>query len=605
MLNSGIAKIYFVTLLLCSFFSLEAQQIIYVSPEGDDMNVGSESDPVRTFERGAELARDSAASTVVFADGEYVFSSTVVLDQSHNDISFEAAYGANPIFSSLVQVTGWTVCTSCNDPNILEATLPAGVSHVRYLQDRKSNWLDRSATELFRANETSMVGDGCLECNWDDPTAQSDRLNIQYPDSFTPPNWAFANQYDLRESTLQWLQEILPIDSVDESDRRIMTTIPAALEMRLDAAESPLVNNNWVLNSLEGIDTPGEWASLNGKIYLYPRTDTAEIYVPMLTELIRVDAGGDGNTWTGTPVSNISFKGITFTGGDFYTMQADDVTVQHDWAVVDKETALLRFRNVENMLVDSCTFTKSGGTGVRFDRYAQNNKVLNSHFSFLGRGAIRLIGRGPGYGDVNKNNELAFNVTTDTGLEKWTAASILVDQSSNNNIHHNHISNTFFTALILTAPRQIMFISQAENIEEPLGYLGREFHYNEVAPSIISTLESIGDGALGSYEAMNFVYNYNNRVERNAFIDVMSGKGYFDNGYVYHSGAKRNTVNYLNFNYFFDSGNKDNNNAVFYSDSDQDGCEYIGNMVSGFKMKTTAQNPSPFFFYSLSIQREK
>ena len=580
---------------LLIFLTTSFAQTIHVSPTGNDANDGSINNPVLSFQRGADLAKAQNASVVEFEDGEYIFESTVVLDASYSGITFQAAAGATPVFSSLIQVTDWTPCSTCSNSNIMKATMPSGISHVRYLQDKQSDWLERSATSLFRANEISSVGDGCLECNWDDPTAQAHRKNIQYPADFVTPDWALASQYDLKQSTIQWLQEILPIESVNVNDRRIFTTIPASLEMRLDAGESPLVNNNWVLNSLEGIDTPGEWAILDGKIYLYPISGVSEIYVPGLTELIRVDAGGDGNTWAGAPVNNITFNGITFTGGDFYMMTENDITAQHDWAVVDQATALLRFRNVENMVVDNCTFTKSGGTGVRFDRYAQNNKVLNSHFSFLGRGAIRLMGRGPGYGDVNRDNEIAFNITSNTGLEKWTSASILIDQSSNNFIHHNYISNTFFTALILTAPRQIMFISQAENLEEPTGYLGREFHYFEVAQSILDEMEEIDDGALASYEAMNFVYNYNNRVEKNAFVDVMSGKGYLDNGYVYHSGAKRNTVNFLNYNYFFDSGNKENNNAVFYSDSDQDGCEYVGNMINGVQNGDNAPEPYPIF----------
>ena len=44
---------------------------------------------------------------------------------------------------------------------------------------------------------------------------------------------------------------------------------------------------------------------------------------------------------------------ITFTGGDFRVMQSDDITVQHDWMVVDEADALLRIRNAAHITVQN------------------------------------------------------------------------------------------------------------------------------------------------------------------------------------------------------------------------------------------------------------
>ncbi len=68
--------------------------------------------------------------------------------------------------------------------------------------------------------------------------------------------------------------------------------------------------------------------------------------------------------------------------------------------VVDEPDALLRIRNASDIIIQNCTFTKSGGTGVRVDRYGQNILIANNKLSYLGRNAIGLAGRGPGYGDV-------------------------------------------------------------------------------------------------------------------------------------------------------------------------------------------------------------
>jgi hypothetical protein len=63
---------------------------------------------------------------------------------------------------------------------------------------------------------------------------------------------------------------------------------------------------------------------------------------------------------------------------------------------------------------------------------------------------------------VNSGNEIAFNTIRNTGMEKCAAPALVLDQSTNSHTHHNHISETRFTAIALTAPRQLMFAAQHE-----------------------------------------------------------------------------------------------------------------------------------------------
>jgi len=352
------------------------------------------------------------------------------------------------------------------------------------------------------------------------------------------------------------------------------------------------------MNTLEGIDTPREWASLDGKIYLQPKSGTNDIYVPRLTELIRVDDGTiDGNANVIAPVTNITFDGLTFTGGDFRAMQSDDVTVQHDWMVVDEPDALLRIRNAENITVRNSTFTKSGGTGIRVDRYGQNVQITGNTLSNLGRGGIGLVGHGPGYGDVNKDNEISYNRIESIGLEKWASIAIVLDQSSNNKVNNNYIANTFFTGIAVIGPRQLSIAALVEGADA--FYVGREFHFAEWAPAVVQFAIDNGGIELGSQEAMRFVYNYNNRIEENALIDVGTGQGLFVNGQIYVSGSQRSTSpadiksNDILRNYLYDSFNHSSNDYALYSDSDQDAANYIGNMINGVLNGDNQVDPTP------------
>lgn len=573
-------------------------QNIFVSPTGSDSATGTSiNDPVRSFQVAADRAKAIGSGAVVqFADGEYQFNQTAVLDASHSGLTFRAAPGATPVFHSLSQVTGWT--PDPQNSNIMVADLPTGISHVRYLQDRSENWLERSAAPRFTTTELAGATPDlhCIECNNYRDVTQSNMSNIQYSVPNDPIDWSAgkASQYDLRASALPWHQEILPIDSYDQSGGRIFTSVPGLYDLRDDPQERPA--QAWVMNTKAGINTAGEWASLDGKIYLNPKSGTGDIYVPRLTELVRIDDGtANGNAAVATPVSNIIFDGLTFTGGDFRVMEHGtlverDVTAQHDWAVVDEPDSLLRIRNAENITVRNSTFTKSGGGGIRVDRHAQNVVITENNLSHLGRGGINVTGRGPGQGDVNRDNEISFNLLDSIGLEKWASVAILLDQSSNNHVHHNVIQNTFFTGIATVGPRQLAIAALAENLAEEGDlldfYQGREFHFAEWADAVI---QAAGNNAspivVGSLEAMKQVYNYNNLIEENALIDVSTGTDFFLNGQIYNSGSTRSPnsgdirQNAFERNYLFQTQPNTVNDYAYYSDSDQDAARVIGNMI--------------------------
>jgi hypothetical protein len=122
-----------------------------------------------------------------------------------------------------------------------------------------------------------------------------------------------------------------------------------------------------------------------------------------------------------TPVSHITFDGITFSTGRFLHWEDDDPVAQHGWATCDKSNALLRFRGVEHCAVRNCTFTKSGGVGVRFDLYAQRNSVEGCTFHDLGMEAIHFGGYGAGTRDENHHNVIADNVIGFPGRIKTDA----------------------------------------------------------------------------------------------------------------------------------------------------------------------------------------
>ena len=591
----------------------ESAHTFYVSPNGSDSNDGSLSAPWQTLNGARINVRphlDGYGHIVVnLMTGHYQLSSTVVyslLDSgsANQTISYQAMQGHSPTFSSLQELTGWTVDPNNSDISI--ASLPQGISHPRFLYDSRSDWMERSATAKFTTEEPAAAP-GQVENTTDHLERQDERSNFQYPASFPFPDPSSIAQYDLRQSIIGWHMEILPLTTIDTNTRRVTTAIPSCYEIREDTTEDNPAGL-WILNTYEGLDTVGEWASLSDSIYLYGRDPRSRIFVPTLTELVRVDDGTNGKDDAVTPVSHLRFKGLTFSGGDFYVMQdtkgdtlADrqkEITIQHDWAVVDKPTGLLRLRNTAQITVEDCRFIKSGGTGLRVDRFGQHIAITGNEFRHLGRCGVSLIGRGPGYGNVNHSNIIANNTFRRTGMEKWAAPALVIDQSTSNLVKHNAWSDTYFTAITVTGPRQAGILSKAEKLDAAtdvaataIDYDGREFHYYGLSPSFEAFLDRTSqddqDLVLASLHAMQFVYNYDNYIEENLFKDVGDGAGLFFNGKsVYISGGTRDMdesvvrKNYFRYNYIYDSKPQSFADYAWYNDYDQDGAEMVGNMMN-------------------------
>jgi hypothetical protein len=174
-------------------------QTIYVSPVGNDNNNGSQENPVQTFQKGADLAKSQRASVVEFAGGEYLFTSTVILDATYSGITFQSASGSTPVFTSLKQVTGWTVYNG----NIMVANLPSGITNIKYLHDVSETWLKRSSTSFFRPDFVAPCGGAECE-HWEPGAPQLRKTFTLYPTTFSIPNPLKASQYDLRAHMTVW-----------------------------------------------------------------------------------------------------------------------------------------------------------------------------------------------------------------------------------------------------------------------------------------------------------------------------------------------------------------------------------------------------------------
>jgi hypothetical protein len=334
-----------------------------------------------------------------------------------------------------------------------------------------------------------------------------------------------------------WIVNVLPLKSVDEKAQLAHTAIPATYAMN-KLHFLPDTESCWVENVLEELNTPGEWVlnTKEGKLYLWSRDDKPPqgIMAPRLRELIRVEGEIHMQGPQDIPVRNLHFRGLTFMHGDRYTLAHDDAGLQHDWDMLDKDNALVRFRGAEYCTIEQCHFAHSGSGAIRVDLHGQENTISGNHIEHMGGGGILLCGYGPGTKDVNKNNVVYNNHIHHTGEIYSHSPGIMVWQSGENRVANNLIHNTPYTGLIISGC-MTHFFTRPDDRE-----LTRTIRWHEVGGK---------PGKKPPKQARRFLHTRNNIFEYNEIHHAMEKLGDGNGIYVRAAGAgnviRRNYVHHL------------------------------------------------------------
>ena len=465
---------------------------------------------MRDLKQGGGTKKDDIV--VWIRGGRYYLKDTVVFGlqdsaEAGQTITYGAYPGEEPIFGSGVRIEGWQELGG-NLPEGLPhmslhkvwvADVPSDLGPFRTLYDGDRR-LPRARTDGFnpttRRLRRTEPPPGEFKLGQGDMTDFAGVLDPLRHLGF--PEGAVKNWDNLEDVELVirfgYAMAILPLESVDE-EWRIATT--AAQSGYVLKATGGFVDTGETIASIEnvpeGLTYPGEWVlnSKEKKLYLWPVGDEPgdEIFAPSLMELIRVEGDIDIEGPTDTPVRGIVFEGISFTQGDRYVVSDDDMSIQHDWAMIDQGHGLLRLRGAEECRIENCRFFNSGGEAIRLDLHCQRNVVTRNEIDHLGCSGILLLGYGPGTKDVNKNNEIVNNHLHHLGEIYWHSHGIILHQSAENRVAHNYIHHMPRKAICLCGVRPQFFIpEEAYNV----------LNMRECAPCIRwHEIEDPGGGAEG------------------------------------------------------------------------------------------------------------
>lgn len=511
----------------------------YVDPvHGDDTYSGAKEEPFKTIGKAKDFVREWSKTntnqnmTVWLSGGQYRLSETVVFGLEDgtapgHTITYSAIPGETPVISSDIPVEGWKKMKIMQKGiskeakgHIWVAKIPDGLTSFNTLYNSQQMLPRARTVGMSHLREVESLDDGLYNSIPLDKERIGEMFNPQNAEIVVIPGFS-------------WVINILPVQSVDYSTG--MVTLGAQSTYPLHETQwFPKEASIWVENTFEGLTGPGNWVLDQDArlLYYWPLNSENpgdDIVIPALTELIRVEGNIDYDGAIDVPVNGVQFRGITFMHGNrFESSGQTGWGLQHDWERFDASTALVRFRGAENCLVDQCTFKYSGGTGLRFDLYAQNNGVTNSDFFELGGTGVLLAGYGPGTKDVNKNNEISNNYIHHIG-RLWThSLGIWLWQSGYNVVSHNTIHDVPYTAIAVTGRIIWDKTGKAE--------CSRTVRWNEVGEFT---------GEEDWVERERFLHSRNNILEYNDMHHIMTFMN--DGNGIYISGTGKGNIMRGNF----------------------------------------------------------
>ena len=217
------------------------------------------------------------------------------------------------------------------------------------------------------------------------------------------------------------------------------------------------------------LTAPGQYAvnTMEKKVYYWPAVAATMSGKAALD--VRVSIGVTPSLVTlrspagGPAVEHIAFENLRFARTNFVARRreqkasasADDDAggIQHNWAALGSDNALVVLSNTRDIHVNGCTFINSGGAGLRSDGLAQGLRVAKSSFSALGDFAIGFFGNGLGASRETLNNTIEENDISETALRKFDSPAIVLWNAAHTWVFKNYIHDTSARALYLGGSR--------------------------------------------------------------------------------------------------------------------------------------------------------
>jgi len=445
---------------------------LYVAPDGDDGNPGTESSPVATLHRARDVVRTlkkslSGPMTVLVRGGTYCLSDTLVFgpEDSGTDaqpITYAAYRGEKPTISGGMQLKPeWKPYRD----GIMKCAVPAGMSFTQLFVNGQRRI--RARYPNFDPERPLMGDSGYINA-----TGGGDGEFYFDPETFTRKKWRRPTEAIVHIfPSGYWNNAQYRVKAVDW-DRCAVILGEGGWQTHEYLAPNHFDENSrfFIDNVFEELDAPDEWYldEESGILYFKPPEGldlaTATVEVTQRKRLMELKGSRQ------QPVTHIRLVGFRFTQTETTYMDEYEVPSTGDWGI--HRGGAIFLEGTEDCAVEDCFFDAVGGNAVFVSNHNRRVRIYGNTFTHSGDSAVCLCG---------KNNMVeaewqcefcgAERPWTFTDVEDYPAdclvtnnlihhigeygkqvAGVFISISRDNTISHNHIHDMPRTAICINDP---------------------------------------------------------------------------------------------------------------------------------------------------------
>lgn len=425
---------------------------LYVDGDkGNDSNDGSENAPFKSIEKAQEAVKQYTETMqnhifIYLKDTEYYMKDPFALDSENSGnngyyIVYASYGGGQASITGGRHVSGWSVHDA--DKNIYVANVGAGTETRQMFVDGTRAIRARSKGGLSGAKR--VTGGYTTTDTFLADYRKVQDLEFVYYEIWTEPRCGVTKVEMLENGK----QAKITMDSPGYNYVSNKGSTSAGFPVYYE-------------NAYELIDEGGEWYldSEEGMLYYKPRIyedmSKVDAVLPIEEDIVRIEGTYE------KPVSNVAFYEISFDystwmrpSSNYGHADTQSNHIRQDSVDFLVDTAI-EFRNVENVLIKNCTFTKLGTTALGLYGGVHNVKISGNEFYDTSATAIQL-GEVKGDYVINppeekyaiRGVEISDNYIHDVAIDYMSGVGIAAGFPQDTVIEHNEIYETPYSGMHL------------------------------------------------------------------------------------------------------------------------------------------------------------
>ena len=398
--------------------------IYFVSPSGDDSNLGTETEPFRTIQRARDIVRRKTAIwmnrniVILIRGGNYYVTSPIcfgMYDGGRNGykIFYRNYPGETPILIGGETIVNWTPV----DDFIYKAKIG----------NKRFNTLYENSSRAVIAHEP----DGYYALT-ESPDVSSPKNTFFYNHDILPPEFNYIGAEVVifpSYNFMMYLDNIkdLQADYIENKSKIILEK---------DASLPIMSKNRFIIQNVkEFLDEPGEFYIDYPAETLFYRPkrlpiNEQNIIAPAVSAIFKVEGKNEDRV-----VHDIVFSGLSIG----YT---DDV--RHNVTGWVSDNGAITVINAESVIIKNMHFYDIGTNAIFMLSHALNNFIYNNIIEKVGLSGISIHGKGR-----SDHNIIANNTIQDIGELYVPGNGISLNYSGYNKIYNNKITRTSYAGIFI------------------------------------------------------------------------------------------------------------------------------------------------------------